>query len=356
MATILIVDDQPSNRQFLTMLLGYCGHRTPEAADGAEALQRMREEPPDLVVTDLRMPTVDGHELVSRMRNESALAGIPVIFYSAAAYEREARALASSCGVVRLLIKPAEPQLIIQTVNEALGILAPPAPVPTSVLDRVRDHLQLPTDRIDGNATVFVVDDDRGMRESMTSLMESASLKVQTYAAAEEFLEFGSLDQPGCLVLDIQMPGMSGIDLLEAFRSRQIEIPAIVLTGHGDIPAAVRSMKLQVLDFLEKPVDPHILLAKVHQALREDTARWREHRETEVIRQRIATVSSRERGLLELLIAGKSSKQIAANLDISIKTVANHRANLMAKMQAINVADLVRMSIAVGICPANRAA
>jgi FixJ family two-component response regulator len=349
MATILVVDDQPSNRQFLTMLLGYCGHRTREAADGAEALQRMHDEPPDLVITDVRMPTVDGHELVNRLRSEPALSGIPVIFYSAAAYQREACALAASCGVVRILIKPAEPQLIIQTVNDVLGISPPPALIPALVTDFDRDRLHLPTDRIDPHATVFFVDDDRETREAVASLLESASLNVQTYATAEDFLEIEDLERPGCLVLDIRMPGMGGIRLLEVLRSRNIEIPAIVLTGHGDVPIAVRTLKLGVLAFLEKPLNPHILLAKTFEALLEDAGRRRKHKQAEALHQRLATLTAREWELLEMVTSGQSSKQIAAKLRISIKTVTNHRSHLMSKTGATNAADLARLRMLASV-------
>jgi FixJ family two-component response regulator len=279
------------------------------------------------------------------------LADIPVIFYTAGSYEREGRALAESCGVVHVLIKPSEPQVILQTVSTVLGVAPSHGVADDTVKKFDRHFLDLPNDSIDPDATVFIVDDDPAVRRLLSFVMESASLRVKAYASAEEFLDDFVVDVAGCLVVDVRMPGMSGIELLETLRSRGAELPAIVLSGHGDVPVVVRSMKLQVLDFLEKPVDNHILLAKVYQALREDTARWRTRRETAVIRRRIATLSSREGELLKLVIGGNANKQIAYALNISIKTVANHRANVMAKTQAINAADLVRMSIVAGICP-----
>lgn len=351
MATILVVDDQRTNREFLVTLLGYAPHEVLDAGDGIQALQVMHDRRPDLVITDVRMPTLDGYELVKRMQADPLLAGIPVVFYTAGSYEREGRALAESCGVVHVLIKPSEPQVILQTVSAVLGVV-PSTVVPDTVKELGRHLLDLPKDSIDPDATVFIVDDDPGVRRLLSFVTESASLRVRAYASAEEFLDDFVVEVAGCLVVDICMPGMSGIELLETLRSRGADLPAIVLSGHGDVPAVVRSMKLGVLDFLEKPVDNHILLAKVYQALREDTARWRKRGETEVIRRRIATLSSRERELLKLVIGGNANKQIAYALNISIKTVANHRANVMAKTQAINAADLVRMSIVAGICPA----
>jgi two-component system response regulator FixJ len=197
------------------------------------------------------------------------------------------------------------------------------------------------------DAVVFIVDDDPGVRDSLRFVMESAHLAARAYASAAEFLEDYDHKQPGCLVLDLKMPGMSGFELVQEFRSQQIQLPIIVVTGHGDVPTAVESMKLGVLDFLQKPVENRVLLAKVRNGLQRDAEQRQQQAETKAIRERMASLTPRQRKLVELLVAGKPSKQIALELGISVKTVANHRAHVMRKTQAANVADLARMAMIV---------
>jgi two-component system response regulator FixJ len=195
---------------------------------------------------------------------------------------------------------------------------------------------------------VYVVDDDPGMLKSLGRVMESAQLAVKLYESADKFLDdYNSAAVPGLLVLDMQMPGMHGIELLRHLRQRGIHLPVVVVTGTGTVPIAVESMKLGVIDFLEKPVDHRTLLNKVEQALASEAARRVEATEAEAIRQRLAQLTAREREVLDLIIRGRSNKQIAMELDISIKTVAIHRANVMTKSAAVNTADLVRMSMIV---------
>jgi len=271
MATALVVDDLSANRQLLVTVLGHAGFKVLEASDGVDAWQVMRHRRPDLVVTDVRMPTVDGYELVKRMRADPSLAQGPVIFFTAGCYEREARALAEGCGVTHVLLKPSEPQAILQTVSDVLGTapgiaLAAPNTAAGHVVPDVRQ------DGIDSNAVVYIVDDDPAVRRSLSFAMTEASLLVEAYRTAEDFLKGCDFTGPGCLVVDIRMPGMGGIELLETLRSRHIDVSAIVQSGHGDVPAAIRSMKLQVLDFLQKPVDLPLLMAKIFEGLRQDTA------------------------------------------------------------------------------------
>jgi two-component system response regulator FixJ len=196
-------------------------------------------------------------------------------------------------------------------------------------------------------AIVYVVDDDRGMRKSLGRVMESAQLRVKLYESADQFLRdyTAAPETAGMLVLDMQMPGMHGVELLRQLRSRGIHLPVVVVTGAGTIPIAVESMKLGVVDFLEKPVDHRTLLNKIEQALARDAAQRVEASEATTIRQRLAQLTAREREVLDLIIRGNSNKQIASALEISIKTVAIHRANVMVKAGAVNTADLVRMSM-----------
>jgi FixJ family two-component response regulator len=194
---------------------------------------------------------------------------------------------------------------------------------------------------------VYVVDDDPGMRQSTTLLLQSAGLSCAAYASAGDFLGAYQPRRAGCLILDLQLPGMGGIDLVEELRTRGMALPVLIVSGTGTIHMAVKGMKLGVLDFLEKPADPQTLLTKVRAALDLDARNRAEAAEKQDIRDRFASVTSRERELLKLLVEGQSSKQIASMLGISIKTVENHRTHLMEKTRATNIADLVRMSMLI---------
>jgi FixJ family two-component response regulator len=188
---------------------------------------------------------------------------------------------------------------------------------------------------------VFVVDDDEAVRDGLCELFAAEGIPVRAFASAEEFVTAGVSDHPGCVILDIQMPGMTGIELQSELVRQGATIPIIVITGQGDVPKAVATLKAGAVDFIEKPFDPAALLQAVGQALdREGRARRlsEEQRETEV---RLATLSPRERQVLDLVVAGHSNKAIGAKLGISVRTVENHRAKLMDKMECANVSSLI---------------
>lgn len=195
---------------------------------------------------------------------------------------------------------------------------------------------------------VFVVDDDAGMRKSTCVLLESSGFQFRDFDSATAFLESYKRDMVGCLLLDLHMPGMSGIDLVERLRGDQILLPILIVSGTGTVPLAVQGMKLGVLDFLIKPVDPALLLSKVRAAIELDVQQRQNANELNAIRQRLSTLTAREQELLHLLVSGMANKNIASELGISIKTVENHRASLMDKTGALNAADLVRMAMLVG--------
>jgi two-component system, LuxR family, response regulator FixJ len=192
---------------------------------------------------------------------------------------------------------------------------------------------------------VFVVDDDPAMRDSLRWLIESTGLRVETYGDARTFLEAIGPDRPGCLVLDVRMPGMSGLDLQAELARRSIGLPTIVVTGHAEVPLAVRAVKAGAIDFIEKPFSDQLLLDRVRQGIEMDR-REREGREqrAEVMR-RIGLLTQREHEVLDLVVAGKANKEIAAALHLSPKTVEVHRAHVMEKMQASSVAELVRLTL-----------
>lgn len=191
--------------------------------------------------------------------------------------------------------------------------------------------------------TVFVVDDDAAVRESLAMLLESAGLRVESYVSAREFLAEGDLSRPGCLILDIRMPGLSGLDLQDVLVERGVQLPVIMLTGHGDVPAAVRAMRGGAVDFLEKPFDSEVLLERIRQAFERDAELRRDSATQAALAERLSQLTQREREIMELIVAGNANKVIALDLDISERTVELHRARIMRKMGARSLAELMRM-------------
>src|SRR5277367_1495148 len=204
-------------------------------------------------------------------------------------------------------------------------------------------------DQTKGHGLVHVIDDDEALRESLVFLLRTAQIEVKSHASAAAFLEALPEGQVGCVVTDVRMPGLSGLELLRRLKDLKVDVPVIVITGHGDVPLAVEAMKSGAADFLEKPFDDEVLLASVRSALRQrDGAAKRQSERTE-IESRLAALSNRERDVLGGLVAGRANKQIAFDLGISPRTVEIYRANLMNKMQAGSLSDLVRMALIIGI-------
>jgi FixJ family two-component response regulator len=193
--------------------------------------------------------------------------------------------------------------------------------------------------------TVYVVDDDAAMRRSTGVLLESAGLAHVAFESAEAFLAAAEPTMPGCVIVDLQMPGMNGMDLVARMRRERFALPMLVVTGTGSIPVAVEGMKLGLFDFLVKPVDPDVLLAKVQAALRLDTEQRSNVDSLRAIEQKLALLTPREHELLRLIVDGMPNKNIASELGISIKTVENHRASLMAKTGPLNAPDLGRLKM-----------
>jgi two-component system, LuxR family, response regulator FixJ len=196
---------------------------------------------------------------------------------------------------------------------------------------------------------VHVIDDDEASRDSLAFLLQTADIAVETYASAAVFLERAGDASASCIITDVRMPGMSGIDLLRRLKELKIEAAVIVITGHGDIALAVEAMKIGAADFLEKPFDDDVLLATVRAALRQRGADEKRNAERTEIESRLAVLSNRERDVLSGLVAGRANKQIAYDLGISPRTVEIYRANLMNKMQAGSLSELVRMALVTGI-------
>jgi len=196
---------------------------------------------------------------------------------------------------------------------------------------------------------VYVIDDDDAVRQSLEFLLKTAGIAVRGFESAKAFLEILPGIKSGCVITDVRMPDMTGIELLRFIKQNSIDVPVIVITGHGDISLAVEAMKIGAVDFLEKPFDDNLLLASVRSALRKDADLARQKAETADIHRKLAELSNRERQVLEGLVAGKANKTIAFDLGISPRTVEIYRANLMTKMTANSLSDLVRMAISAGI-------
>ena len=196
--------------------------------------------------------------------------------------------------------------------------------------------------------TVFVVDDDRAMRHSLSLLLGSVGLRVRTYPTAAAFLESYHPARHGCLVLDVRMPGMSGLQLLQALKARGADLPAIVITGHADVPMAVRAMRIGAMDFLEKPFDENALIAGVRQALERVRRRAMQTAQDAAWKERLSRLTRRETQVLERVVAGRSTRQIASEFGVTTQAIDAHRKRLLAKLEQANVADVIRWSVKLG--------
>ncbi len=199
--------------------------------------------------------------------------------------------------------------------------------------------------------TIFVIDDDASIRKSLSRLLRSADYTVETFPSAEEFLRREHFDGVGCILLDVKMPGLSGIDLQEELSKADYHMPIIFITGHGNIPMSVQAMKKGAVDFLTKPFDGKELLQAIAKAIEKDAYAKAEYDETLEIRRRIELLTPREKEMLRYVITGMLNKQIALKLDITEKTVKVHRGRIMEKLHVNSVAELVRLAEKAGIKP-----
>ena len=196
--------------------------------------------------------------------------------------------------------------------------------------------------------TVFVVDDDHGMRKALERLCQSAGLKVETFASASEFLDHGAPESPACIVLDVRMPGLSGLDLQTELTARNIQTPIVFITGHGDIPMSVRAVKAGAVDFLTKPFRNRDLMTAIRDAISKDVRLKESQVEQQTIERCLQTLTPRERQVFEMVVKGMLNKQIAFELGTSEQTIKVHRGRVMEKMQVTSVAELVQAAVKVG--------
>ncbi len=201
---------------------------------------------------------------------------------------------------------------------------------------------------VEERAVVFVIDDDPSMRLALEDLVRSVGLEVRAFAAPQEFLQSKLPDAPGCLVLDVRLPGMSGLAFQKELAKEGLALPVIFVTGHGDIPMSVRAMKAGAVEFLTKPFHDQELLDAIHTAIEHDRERRREAVLVAEVQERYATLTERERQIMTLVVVGRANKQIAAELTLSEMTVKVHRGQVMRKMRARSLPELVRMADGLG--------
>ncbi len=193
--------------------------------------------------------------------------------------------------------------------------------------------------------TVFIVDDDQEVRDAIQTLMESVGLEVETFSSAQEYLHSFNPQRRGCMILDIRMVGMSGLELQARLEAEDSHPPIVIITGHGDVPMAVRAIQAGAIDFIEKPFNDQSLLDSVHRALEKDAQMRGEASQLANIRERLSRLTPREREVMELVVAGQRNKVIAYDLGVSQSTVEAHRSKVMEKMEARTLSDLMRMML-----------
>jgi RNA polymerase sigma factor (sigma-70 family) len=201
---------------------------------------------------------------------------------------------------------------------------------------------------MDEDGTVFLIDDDPGVRDSLTLLLSLKGIRTQPFATAESFIETYRPEWTGCVLTDLRMPGMTGLELQTALRERQLDVPVVVLTAHGDVATARAALKNGAFDFLEKPVDDAMLLEVLRNALRVDRERRTTATERSATDRRIERLTEREREILALIAAGHQNRDIAEQLGISPRTVEVHKARIMEKLECRTLAELIRMNLAAG--------
>jgi two-component system CheB/CheR fusion protein len=336
---ILVVDGDLAVREMLQTLLESVGHRTASASDGRKALDLAADEAirPDLLIAGYKLPNgFNGLQVVGTLR-EALHRPIPAIILTSDASADTARDIARR-GFIHLNkpVKAAELLGLTQTLLAAQR---------SAVSSNIRSRAE--SDNGTLSPTIFVIDDDSSVREVIREGLEAAGKPVADYASCEAFLEVYRPGREGCLVVDANMPGMSGLELLRRLKGTSDQLPAIVITGSGDVGIAVQAMKAGAVDFIEKPVGGAELLASIERALEHtrDSAKlsaWRE-----IAASRIARLTARQRQIMELVLAGHPSKNIAADLGISQRTVENHRAAVMKTTGSKSLPALIRLALAV---------
>jgi len=336
--TILLVEDDPDVREMLQLLLEDEGYDTMVAGDGKEALDLAARgaRRPDLIVADYNLPNgLNGLEVVAKLQ-EMHHQEIPVIILTGDISTDTMREIARQ-GCAQLY-KPVRLRELMRLIQQLLSERKPVA----------QARARPPSDSGNGaqRPVIFVVDDDSAVRDAMRDVLQEDGWTVEVYASAGAFLDAYQPGCEGCLLVDAVMPGMGGFELLQRLKDRGDRLPAIMITGNGDVHMAVRAMQAGAVDFIEKPVGEGDLLAGIERALEQtrDSAKLSAWREAAVAR--LASLTVRQRQIMELVLAGHPSKNIAADLGISQRTVENHRAAIMQKTGSKSLPALVRLALA----------
>ena len=327
-AMILIVEDEPDVRDLLELFLRESGYRATSAPDGVAALDLAARGlvKPDFILADYNLPGgLNGLEAISKLRAAFAR-DIPAIILTGDISTNALRAIAQDkCEQLNKPVNLAELTNAIRRLLQARPPATPAAP---------------------GTSTIFVVDDDSHVRSAIRAVLEANGQAVQDFGSAEDFLAVHAPDREGCLLVDAHLPGMSGLELVERLARTGSRLPSIMITGNGDVPMAVAAMKAGVVDFIEKPADRRKILASVERALEQSRdadklAAWRK-----AAADHVADLTTRQREIMDMVLAGHPSKNIAADLGISQRTVENHRAAIMKRTGAKSLPALARLAVA----------
>jgi two-component system CheB/CheR fusion protein len=340
--TILVIEDEPTVRDALAATLKAEGYRVAAASNGQPALDLVSKEGlrPDLVISDYGLPgKFTGAEIAAALRLTLGWQ-VPIIILSGDARTATQRTIQDKG--FSYLVKPVDAARLSSLVGQLLASSPQAAAIPATA--PAAEPLPAAS-----AATMFVVDDNRDVREAVSAVLSQAGHQVKTSADAQSFLSSHRPDDRGCVIVDVRMPGMNGLEMLARLASLDgSRLPAIVITGQADIAMAVEAMRAGAIDFIEKPVDANALLASVDRALRQVATPSERSAAQAAAAMRIAGLTSREREVMRLVVAGVPNKEIAARLGINQRTVETHRATLMKKMGASSLSELVRLDIAAG--------
>jgi two-component system CheB/CheR fusion protein len=336
--TILVIEDDPEVRELLDLLLKDEGHRAETAPDGAAALELVARERvrPDLILADYNLPnSMNGLEIAAKLR-ERLHRQIPVIILTGDISTGTLRDIAlQDCIQLNKPVKLKELTQIIQRLLPMSGSVAPSRAAPAAIAANGREP-----------PIIYVVDDDNHICEALRNVLEDEGRTVEDYGTCEAFLESYRQGREACLLIDAYLPGMSGLELLQRLRDAHYGLPAIMITGHGDVPMAVQAMKAGASDFIEKPINRSELLASVERALEQSRDSNKLFAWRAAAAKHVAGLSRRQRQVMDMILAGHPNKNIAADLGISQRTVENHRALIMKKTGSKSVPALARLALA----------
>jgi two-component system CheB/CheR fusion protein len=340
--SILVVEDDPELRELLAVSLNEEGHRVARAYDGSEAMQLVEREDfrPDLILADFNLPNgLNGLEVAAKVR-EKLHRNVPVVILTGDISIKTLRAVAEAdCAQLN---KPVKLEDVTQAIQKALAAKKPAAHPAPRVAPAPPVEKLLPP----GPPVIYVVDDDSHIRAAIRSVLEDDGRTVEDFGDCEAFLKAFQPGREACLLIDAYLPGMSGHELLQRLGAEGHRIPAVMITGNADVGMAVRAMKAGASDFIEKPVGRDELLASVERALEhsQDASKlvaWREDAASH-----LEGLTQRQKQIMEMVLAGHPSKNIAADLGISQRTVENHRAAIMKRTGVKSLPALARLAVA----------